>query len=124
MGAPATILALTTDLWFLSRIRSAAGTLATIEAVRRAGDLLDRARATGPALVLVDMNAAGQDWADTVRRLKSEPATATINVIAFGPHVDRESQALARSAGADRVLSNQRFVETLPQLLAQALADQ
>jgi hypothetical protein len=39
-------------------------------------------------------------------------------VVAFGPHVDQESQTAARASGADRVLSNSRFTETLPDLLA------
>ncbi|MCC6628016.1 MAG: hypothetical protein IT340_11505 [Chloroflexi bacterium] len=123
MADTALVLALTSDLWFLSRIRSAVGTRATVATVRRAADLPDRAAAAPPALVLIDLNAPGQEWADAVRRLRAAPATAAVPVIAFGPHVDVGAQALARAAGADRVLSNQRFTDGLPVLLAPYLPD-
>lgn len=117
------ILALVPDLWFLARLRaSAAAYGATVEDLRRAEHLAARAAATRPALIIVDIGTPDQDWAAAIRQLKQAAATATVPVIAFGPHVDQAGQAAARAAGADRVLSNRRFTETLPALLAGYLA--
>lgn len=124
MAETALVLALTSDLWFLSRIRSAIGTRAMVTTVRRAADLPERAAAMVPALVLVDLNAPDPDWADAVRQLRVAPSTANVPVIAFGPHVDVAAQTLARASGATRVLSNQRFTDGLPDLLAPYLPGQ
>jgi CheY-like chemotaxis protein len=114
-----TILALVPDLFFLSRLRAAAaGHGLTVEAVRWAEQLVERATRLQPALVVIDMGSDGQDWASALRALQAEPATAALPVIAFGPHVDRQSQATARAAGATRVLSNSGFTERLSELLA------
>ena len=113
-----TILALVPDLFFLSRIRAAAEQHGVaVETVRRAERLVPRATEVAPTLIIVDMGIVDQDWAAAVRDLKANPATASVPLIAFGPHVDHESQTTARSAGADRVLSNSRFTESLPDLL-------
>jgi CheY-like chemotaxis protein len=52
-----------------------------------------------------------------IARLKSDPETATIPVIAFGSHVNAEALRAAREAGADRVLARSAFVRDLPALL-------
>jgi CheY-like chemotaxis protein len=114
-----TILALVPDLWFLSRLRSAAEAAGlAVEVVRRVDRLAGRAAELAPVLIVVDMGIVGQDWAAAVTAVKADPTTAAIPLIAFGPHVDQASQAAARVAGADRVLSNRRFTERLPELLA------
>jgi CheY-like chemotaxis protein len=116
------ILALIPDLWFLSRVQAAAAERgARVVSVRRAERLAAAATATPPALVIVDMGTGtrGQDWAAAIGAVKALPGAAP--VVAFGPHVDAAAQAAARAAGADRVLSNSRLTETLPDLLARYL---
>jgi CheY-like chemotaxis protein len=113
------VLALVPDLFFLSRLRAAAEARgAKVEVVRRADRLAGRAIEARPALVIVDMGTRGEDWAAAIRALRADPAGAALPVVAFGPHVDQEAQSEARAAGASRVLSNSRFTETLPDLLA------
>lgn len=115
----AVILVLETDLWFLSRIRSAASAVgARIDNTSRIDQLVERAVARRPAVVLINMAMPGQDWVTAIRMLKAAAATAAVPIVAFGPHVDTEAQTAARMAGADRVLSNQRFTETLPEVLS------
>ena len=116
------ILALIPDLWFLSRVQAVAAERgARVVSVRRAERLAEAAVATPPVVVIVDMGTGtqGQDWAAAIVAVKAMPNAAP--VIAFGPHVDADSQSAARAAGADRVLSNSRLVETLPDLLARYL---
>ena len=87
-------------------------------AVRRADDLPVRAAEALPALVLVDMNSDSRIGPPPCGAVRTAPATTTVPVVAFGPHVDVTAQALARTAGANRVLSNQRFLEALPDSMA------
>lgn len=116
------VLALVPDLFFLSRLRAAVtGHGARVEAVRRPADLATRAAALAPALIVVDMGSAGNDWAAAIRSVRDDPVTAALPIIAFGPHVEVDNQAAARAAGATRVLSNSRFVADLPGLLARYL---
>lgn len=117
-----TVLALVPDLFFLSRLRAAAtGHGARVEVVRHPTDLAARAAALAPALIVVDMGSAGNDWAAAIRSVRDDPATAALPLVAFGPHVEGDNQAAARAAGATRVLSNSRFVADLPELLARYL---
>jgi DNA-binding NarL/FixJ family response regulator len=120
---PPLILALAPDLWFLTRLRTAADAAgAVVEPVRRAERLHERAADARPALIVVDMATPAQDWAAAIRAIKDDHRTAAVLVVAFGPHVDAASQRAARDAGADRVLSNRAFTDTLPRLLTDYLA--
>lgn len=113
-----TIMALVPDLFFLSRLREAATSRAvTIEVVRRAERLAERASEVGPALIILDMGIVAQDWLSALQALRANPTTAQLPVVAFGPHVDQAAQAAARAAGATRVLANSRFVETVADLI-------
>ena len=118
------VLVLIPDLFFLSRVRSVAATEgARLDMARATDDLMTQARAHPPRLIVLDMRG-DPTWPAAVRSLKADPLTASVPVIVFGPHVDEASQAEARAAGADRVLSNQRFTATLPRLFGQYLNQQ
>ncbi|HEX7089492.1 MAG TPA: hypothetical protein VF192_05110, partial [Longimicrobiales bacterium] len=116
--APA-VLALVADLLFGSRIRGTAAALGVaVQLVRSADELLDRARAAPPRLVLVDLEARAADPAGTIARLRAAPEGAGIPIVAFGAHVNRDAIEAARAAGATRVLARSAFVRELPGLLA------
>jgi CheY-like chemotaxis protein len=111
-----TVVAAVDDLMFGSRIRAAAqqaGVSAMF--VRNAEDLV--AHAAGADLVLLDLNARWLDVPAAIRSLKGDAATASVPVVAFGPHVDGDSLVAAREAGADRVLARSAFVRSLADLL-------
>jgi CheY-like chemotaxis protein len=107
------VLAVSTDLFFASRIRSAASaaacTLQFVSSVETAG-------AQAARLALVDLDAA-LDISTVIRTLK---ASGVESVVAFGPHLDTARRKAARQAGADRVLAKSKFVTELPHLLATA----
>lgn len=112
------VVALVADLIFASRIRGtaqAAGVQATT--VRSAAELLQRAGELQPRLVLVDLDARAADPPAVIARLKGDPRTRDIPILAFGSHVQREAIEAARAAGADRVLARSAFVRELPFLL-------
>lgn len=111
-------VALVADLMFASRVRGAA-TAAGVEArtVSRADALLEEARRRRPRVVLLDLEARGVDVAALVARLRADPVTSGVPIIAFGSHVNREALQGARDAGVDRVLARSAFVRELPELL-------
>ena len=111
-----TIVAVVNDLMFGSRIRAAAQQ-AGVNAVfvRNAVDL--SARASAADLVVLDLDTRWLDAPAAIGSLKADPATAAVQIVAFGPHVDGDALTAARAAGADRVLARSAFVKLLPDLL-------
>lgn len=104
------VLAVCTDLYFQSRIASAA------TAAGRAVRFVKQATEAAPfRLALVDLDAAADVPAmiGALRRAGSGP------VIAFGPHLDTEGRNVARAAGAIRVLAKSKFVKELPSMMSE-----
>jgi hypothetical protein len=105
------VFAVVTDLFFVSRIHSAASAVGvSVRFVGPDGSIPESA----PRLTLVDLDA-DVDVPGTIQRLK---AAGAVSIVAFGPHLDTESRKVARSAGADRVLAKSKFVNELPNILA------
>lgn len=68
-----------------------------------------------PALALIDIGAHG-DW-ERIRSLVTDPATADVPIIAFGPHKDVDGLRAAKEAGVSRVVSNGQLHASLPELV-------
>lgn len=79
--------------------------------------LVDHITRLRPALILVDMTTSDIPWDRWIQVLKTSAATRRIPILAFGPHVDEASQALARSAGADVVVTRGQFQSGMPRLI-------
>jgi two-component system, cell cycle response regulator DivK len=54
-----------------------------------------------PALVLMDLSLPVMDGWEAIRRLKADPETATIPIIALTAHARAEDETTARQAGAN-----------------------
>lgn len=65
----------------------------------RAG--IEAARSQQPDLVLMDLSLPGIDGWEAARRLKADPTTATIPVIALTAHVMEGDRERALGAGCD-----------------------
>jgi len=103
------VLAVCTDLYFQSRIASAA------VAAGRAVRFVKQASDVAPfRLALVDLDA-GAGVPATIAALRR---TGNGPVIAFGPHLDTEGRQVARAAGAMRVLAKSKFVKELPRMMS------
>jgi hypothetical protein len=118
----ATFLLLIPDLMFNVRVTDtlrAAGH--TPRDVADADALLALAR-DGAAAIVLDTQAR-TPWQDAVHTLKSDPTTAGIKILAFGPHVDVAAQRGAVGAGCDRIVTRGKFASDMPHLLQALVAN-
>jgi CheY-like chemotaxis protein len=79
------------------------------------------AQKEGPMLVFTDLAFSGTDIPAVVSKLKLDPETAHIPVIAFADDTAEQLQAAARQAGATLVVTDAAVLAHLPQLIEQAL---
>lgn len=92
-----------------------------VQPVPDASQLSDYARSEGPMLVFADLSSSGTDICAAIARLKSDPATAHIPVIAFADEGADQLQSAGRQAGATLVVTDSAVLSHLAQLLEQAL---
>lgn len=64
-------------------------------------EVLDVARRSRPALILMDIALPSLDGCEATRRLKQDPATAGIPIIALTAMAFAEDEARANAAGCD-----------------------
>lgn len=109
----------TSDLVTASKV-AAAGTRAgvAVETVLGASRLVERLRAGGARLVLLDLTMAGLAVARLVAEARQAGGDA-LAVVAFGPHVHEAALQAARDAGCDRVLSRGEFYARVDGLLGE-----
>lgn len=113
------IIAIVRDLFFAIRIRDTLRPHGYAVAVAGSAPALAEALAAAPVpdLVIIDLAFAGIDPPGTIARLKADPATRAVPVLAFGSHLDQVSRDAAKAAGADRVVPNSKLAEALPDLV-------
>lgn len=77
-------------------------------------DALAQARALKPDVVLLDLQIPGVDGWEVMRRLKADPATASIRFIAMtGFSMDGAARQQARACGCDAFLAKPCLPETI-----------
>ncbi len=74
---------------------------------------LDKARLSAPDLVLTDIAVPGMDGIDLCRRLRADPRTRHIPVLAVTGYDDRHYDSRVLEAGANRILIKPLQPETL-----------
>ncbi len=105
------IVALVDNVRIQPAIESAAAHLGyAVEFVGPTDDLIAYLVARQPALILVDLSTHTVDWEQWVMMAKANAATRKMPILAFGPHLDKDTLARAQRAGCDAVLSNGAFL--------------
>jgi DNA-binding NtrC family response regulator len=121
MPDPGRLILLDTDLFFVVKVRTTlqhAGY--EVQTARTVADFTRRLAEDSPALALINTAIAGVDWRAAITAARA----ADIPVIAFGSHVDLETQQQARQAGATRVIANSKLATDLPDIVARTLRAQ
>jgi two-component system cell cycle response regulator DivK len=93
----------------------------TLEAAT-AEDGLALARAEHPGLVLMDVQLPGMDGVEALERLRADPATAAVRVVALTAFAMKEDRERFLAAGFDGYLEKPLDVRELPGQVAAALA--
>ncbi len=104
---------------FVSKLRSTASALGVeLSFVRSPEALLERARHSAPALLVLDLNADRLKPLDMVAALRADASLAGTRTVGFVSHVEADRIDAARAAGVDAVLARSAFVAQLPSILA------
>ena len=75
-----------------------------------------------PQLILMDLQLPGVDGLELTRRLKADPATRDIVIIAVTAYAMKGDQDRARAAGCDDYVTKPIDTRALPGVIAQHLA--
>lgn len=114
------ILALISDLFFVSRVQSAAQAARigfdSLDTYKTVAEFLDFLTQRAPSLIVVDLNSA-LPWPEWLPAAKADPRTASIPWLAFGSHVNPRRLAAARHAGADKVVPKSQLADELNKML-------
>ena len=92
-----------------------------VQTATNPGLLTESAEQCKPMLVVADIEAGREDVYAAISRLRQNPATQHLPVIAFGSDGTADWQAAAQKAGATLVVSETAILAHLPQCLQRAL---
>ena len=90
-----------------AKVDTAGGTAAALE-------MADR---NAYRLAIIDLSTAGKDLAALVEGLRR--ANGSIQILAYGPHVQEHLLGAARDAGCDRVLTRGQFHAQAAEIIAE-----
>jgi CheY-like chemotaxis protein len=113
-----TVLFLTTDLMFTSRLAGATSRLGmSLKIARKCDALIELLAAETDSIVLIDLTIPSLDLRTLVIELKTN-ATPPRAIIAYGPHVHEAPLAEAVAAGCDEVLTRGQFSARMEETLS------
>lgn len=117
-SAPRHALLLDSDLFFAVKVIALLKRIGfETTTVRRDQDWAERMADGSASIALVNTAARGLDWRAAIIAARA----AGLPVIAYGSHVDVETQSEARAAGATRVIANSKLAADLPEIVEQTL---
>ncbi len=83
--------------------------------------LEDQSEREKPLIIIADLSSKKTDVCAAIKKLKENPATNHVPVIAFTTQKNVALQAAAQQAGATLIASDNAILDQLPNLLEQAL---
>lgn len=122
-NAPKLALLLDNDLFFSVKVTDTLKHAGYATRTVRRADEIARALADDaapPAIALVNTAARGIDWRAGI----AAAVARGVPVIAFGAHVDLDTQEEARRLGATSVIANSKLASDLPGVVARTLRRQ
>jgi CheY-like chemotaxis protein len=93
-----------------------------VDTALEANTALAKVRAFGPSLILMDLQLPGTDGLELTRRLKHDPETRHIIIVAVTAYAMKGDQDKAFAAGCDDYVSKPIDTRELPDTIARHLA--
>jgi CheY-like chemotaxis protein len=94
----------------------------TVETALDAESAIEAIRIKRPDVILMDIQLPGIDGLELTRRLKAEPGTRDIVIVAVTAYAMKGDQAKALAAGCDDYITKPIDTRTLPDTIARHLA--
>jgi len=94
----------------------------TVETALDAESAIESIRANHPDVILMDIQLPGIDGLELTRRLKADPRTRDIVIVAVTAYAMKGDQAKALAAGCDDYITKPIDTRTLPETIAKHLA--
>lgn len=93
-----------------------------VRAAARADEALEMLETFAPRLILMDLQLPGMDGLELTRRLKADPRTQHIVIIAVTAYAMKGDEERVRAAGCDGYVTKPIDTRALPQVIAGYLA--
>ena len=120
-----TILVAVTDIFFYTKVRDALMSKGyRIERARTQQDIADKASATIPSAVILNMNDETLNAFQALDTLKADVRLKTIPILAFANHEEVDTFNRARALGVTKIVSRNEFSARLKDLLEEMISGQ
>jgi PleD family two-component response regulator len=118
-----TILVAVTDIFFYTKVRDALMSKGhRIERARTQQDIGEKASATIPSAVILNMNDETLNAFQALETLKADARLKTIPILAFANHEEVDTFNRARALGVTKIVSRNEFSARLKDLVEEILA--
>ena len=105
-----TVLVAITDIFFYTKVRDALLPQGyQLEKARTQQDIADKAAASHPIAVILDMNDQVLDAFQILETLKADPRLNTIPTLAFANHEEVDTWNRAKALGVTKIVSRNEF---------------
>jgi PleD family two-component response regulator len=113
-----TILVGVTDIFFYTKVRDALLSKGyKIERARTQQDIAEKASATSPSAVILNMNDETLDAFQALETLKADTQLKTLPILAFANHEEVDTFSRARALGVSKIVSRNEFSARLKDLV-------
>ncbi|HKQ36077.1 MAG TPA: histidine kinase [Nitrospiraceae bacterium] len=112
-----------TDIFFYTKVRDALLSKGyRIERARTQQDIAEKASATSPSAVILNMNDETLNAFQALETLKTDTRLKTLPILAFANHEEVDTFNRARALGVTKIVSRNEFSARLKDLVEEILA--
>ncbi len=117
-----TILVAITDIFFYTKVRDALMSKGyRIEKSRLQQEIAEKALATSPVAIILNMNDMVLDAFQALETLKADPRFKTIPILAFANHEEVDTWNRAKALGVTKIVSRNEFSARTKALVEEVL---
>ena len=123
--AQKTMLVCVTDIFFYTKVRDALMLKGyRIERARTQQDIAEKASATSPSAVILNMNDETLNAFQALETLKADTRLKAIPILAFANHEEVDTFNRARALGVTKIVSRNEFSARLRDLVEEMISGQ